>query len=53
MIDTRLNLRPAASADRSAVLAMVNAMADHDKMPRLDQDAQQRLLRDAFEKKTF
>jgi len=53
MIDTRLQLRPAVSADRSAILAMVNAMADHDQMPRLDEDAQQRLLRDAFEKKLF
>jgi len=53
MSDPRLHLRPAVSADRSAVLSMVNAMADHDKMPRLDDEAQRRLLRDAFEKKRF
>jgi len=51
MIDPRLSFRPAASTDRMTVIAMVNAMADHDKMPRLDEQAQQRLLRDAFEKK--
>lgn len=32
---------------------MINAMADVDKMPRLDPEAQTRLLRDAFEKKRF
>ncbi len=51
MDDPRLSLRPAVSADRSAILAMVNAMADTDKMPRLDDMAQARLMRDAFEKK--
>src|SRR5947208_6273780 len=51
MTDPRLVLRPAVYADRLTVLHMVNAMADHDKMPRLDEMAQQRLLRDAFERK--
>jgi GNAT superfamily N-acetyltransferase len=51
MTDPRLSFRPATNADRMTVLAMVNAMADADKMPRLDEMAQQRLLRDAFERK--
>src|SRR6185295_12441151 len=38
-------------SDGLSVLAMVNALADTDRMPRLDAEAQQRLLRDAFEKK--
>lgn len=50
-IDPRLSFRPAIPQDRMAVLDMVNAMADHDKMPRLDDEAQKRLLKDAFEKK--
>ncbi len=53
MMDPRLTFRPANSSDRMTLLTMVNAMADHDKMPRLDAEAQQRLLRDAFEKKRF
>src|SRR5579872_3654655 len=53
VMDPRLVLRPAVPADKSTVLAMVNAMADYDRMPRLDEDAQRRLLRDAFEKKRF
>lgn len=53
MTDPRLTLRSATTADKTAVITMVNAMADHDKMPRLDPEAQQRLLRDAFEKKRF
>jgi GNAT superfamily N-acetyltransferase len=51
MTDPRLTFRPALAADRMNIVAMVNAMADHDKMPRLDQAAQDRLYRDAFEKK--
>ena len=51
--DPRLTLRPATPADKSTILAMVNAMADCDQMPRLDADAQQRLIRDAFERKKF
>lgn len=50
-IDPRLSFRPAALQDRSALLEMVNAMADCDKMSRLDEDAQKRLIQDAFEKK--
>src|SRR5882724_7132655 len=50
-MDPRLTLRPAVPADRSAILAMVDAMADTDKMPRLDAMAQARLMRDAFERK--
>lgn len=51
MMDPRLTFRSATPSDRMNVIAMVNAMADHDKMPRLDQAAQDRLLKDAFEKK--
>ena len=50
-VDERLAFRPATPADRLAVITMVNAMAEHDKMPKLDLEDQQRLLRDAFEKK--
>ena len=53
MDDPRLTFRSAVPADRQTVLAMVNAMADHDQMPRLDDEAQRRLLRDAFEKNRF
>ena len=52
-IDPRLSLRPAEATDKQAILTMINAMADVDKMPRLDDQAQQRLLRDAFDKKRF
>jgi GNAT superfamily N-acetyltransferase len=51
VMDPRLSLRPATPADRSAVLSMVNAMADTDKMPRLDPMAQDRLMQDAFQRK--
>src|ERR1039458_6356032 len=51
--DTRLSFRPAVAADKNAILTMVNAMADIDKMPRLDEDAKKRLVRDAFEKRRF
>ena len=50
-MDERLTLRPAARTDRSAILAMVDAMADTDKMPRLDPVAQGRLIQDAFDRK--
>jgi GNAT superfamily N-acetyltransferase len=50
-MDPRLTFRPAIPSDRSAILAMVNAMADADKMPRLDPAAQDRLIHDAFNKK--
>ncbi len=50
-IDPRLTFRPATLQDKQAVITMVNAMADTDKMPRLDDEAQARLLKDAFEKK--
>jgi GNAT superfamily N-acetyltransferase len=53
MTDPRLVMRPALPADKMALLSMVNAMADVDKMPRLDTEAQQRLLHDAFDKKRF
>jgi len=53
MTDTRLSFRPAVAADKNAILSMVNAMADIDKMPRLDDDAQKRLIRDAFERRRF
>ena len=52
-IDPRLTFRPAASADGRHVLAMVNAMANVDRMPPLDEEAQKRFLRDAFERKKF
>jgi GNAT superfamily N-acetyltransferase len=51
--DPRLSFRPAVLADSGTVISMVNAMADLDQMPRLDAEAQRRLLRDAFEKKRF
>lgn len=50
-IDPRLSFRPASSLDRRAILDMVDAMADCDKMPRLEPDAQARLMKDAFERK--
>ena len=50
-MDPRLSFRPATAADKLAVLSMVNAMADTDKVARLDDAAQARLTRDAFEKK--
>ena len=53
MTDPRLAFRPAGPADKNAILAMVNAMADIDKMPRLDEEAQKRLIRDAFERRRF
>ena len=51
MLDPRLSFRPAVRTDRTAILAMVNAMADTDKMERLDPMAQERLIRDAFDRK--
>ena len=51
--ETLLTLRPAVASDAKTMIAMVNALADYDKMPRLDADAEKRLLRDAFEKKRF
>jgi len=50
-MDPRLILRPAVPADKTAILAMVNAMADWDKMPRLDSAAQDRLMNDSFTRK--
>jgi len=52
-IDTRLIIRPAQVADKRILLEMVDAMADYDRKPRLDLTAQQRLIRDAFEKHLF
>jgi ribosomal protein S18 acetylase RimI-like enzyme len=51
--DTPLIFRPAVSDDARTLLDMVNAMADADHYPRLDPEAQNRLIRDAFEKKYF
>lgn len=51
MNDPRLFIRAAIPNDKMTILDMVNAMADADKMPRLDKEAQERLLRDAFERK--
>jgi GNAT superfamily N-acetyltransferase len=53
MTDTRLSFRPATSADKNAIIAMINALADIDKMPHLDEDKQRRLFRDAFERRCF
>lgn len=50
-MDPRLQLRSAVSSDAKSILSMVNAMADTDQMPHLDEDAQRRLIRDAFERK--
>jgi GNAT superfamily N-acetyltransferase len=51
MEDPRLTFRPATRADRTALLAMVNAMAEADNAPRLDTMAQERLVHDAFDRK--
>ena len=53
MQDARLSFRPAVPADKNAILSMVNAMAEIDKMPGLDEEAQMRLIRDAFERRRF
>jgi GNAT superfamily N-acetyltransferase len=41
-------IRPATTADGDAWLALIDALADYEKLPRPDADARQRLLRDAF-----
>src|SRR6185503_11225969 len=51
--DPRLSFRPAVATDGKAILGMVNAMATVDRLPALDEEAQRRLLKDAFEKKRF
>lgn len=51
--DPRLTFRPAAASDGKALLSMVNAMANVDRVPPLDEEAQKRFLRDAFERKRF
>ena len=48
-MDPRLSLRPAIPADRTAILAMVDALADTDKMQRLEPPAQDRLQRKKVE----
>ena len=50
-IDPRLTFRSAMTQDRQTILNMVNAMAECDKVEPLDDEAQARLLKDAFEKK--
>jgi ribosomal protein S18 acetylase RimI-like enzyme len=51
--DTPLIFRPAVSSDARTLLDMVNAMADADHCQRLEPEAQNRLVKDAFEKKRF
>ena len=43
-----VSLRPASSADGPAFLALVDSLADYEKLPRPTEDARTRLLADAF-----
>ncbi len=43
-----VSIRPATSADGPAFLALVDALADYEKLPRPDAGARERLLSDAF-----
>ena len=44
-----VSLRPATPADSPAFLALVDALADYEKLPRPNEGARARLLADAFE----
>ena len=44
-----VSIRPAALADADAFLALVDALADYEKLPRPDEGARARLVADAFE----
>lgn len=48
-----VTLRLATKEDGATLVRLVNAMAEYDNMPALDLPTQQRLLRDAFDKKRF
>lgn len=43
-----LDIRPASAGDGEAFLALVDALADYEKLPRPDAAARIRLLRDGF-----
>ncbi len=47
MTDT-LRIRPASAGDADAFLALVDALADYEKLDRPTPEARERLLRDAF-----
>ena len=51
--ETPVTLRPAESKDAQTLIDLVNAMADADHCPRLDLEDQNRLIRDALQKKRF
>ena len=48
MPNSNLTIRKAHPADGEAILALIKALADFEKLPAPDQAAQQRLLVDAF-----
>ena len=48
MPDSSITVRPARSADLSAFLALVDGLADYERLPRPDAEARQRLTDDAF-----
>jgi GNAT superfamily N-acetyltransferase len=51
--ESAVHLRAVEPSDGQTLIRLVNAMADADKYPRLDLEAQQRLVRDALQKKRF
>ena len=48
MTHSKIQIRHASPTDGSTVIALVNALADYEKLTRPDQNACQRLLEDAF-----
>ncbi len=48
MTDDALRIRPASASDADAFLALVDALADYEKLDRPTPEARERLLRDAF-----
>jgi Acetyltransferases len=44
----RVSVRPAAPADADALLTLIDALADYEKLERPAPDARERLIRDAF-----
>jgi len=45
---SRINVRKAVPADKDAILDLVRGLAEYEKLPPPDHDAQQRLIRDMF-----
>lgn len=43
-----ISIRPAARADAAVLLELVDALADYEKLPRPDDAARERLIRDGF-----